>query len=270
MAADHVFAFTTAAAPPPPRRARSSSARSTAAAATPAPRSRTTSSSSTTGPAHPISLAGWSVQYASAAGTTWPVTPLTGSIPAGRNYLVKEAAGAGGTVDLPAPDATGTIAMSGTAGKVALVSTTTALAGACPTGATISRPRRLRPTANCFERRGPTAGPEQHHRRAAQRRRRHRHRQQRRRLHRRHPRPARVRATRRRPSPSTTPANGATGVALGATDRDHLQRAGERCRRLVHHQLRHERRPRRHASTGGPTSFTLDPTADFARTSRAR
>ena len=58
----------------------------------------------------PISLAGWSVQYASAAGTTWQVTPLTGSIPAGRNYLVQEAAGAGGTVDLPAPDATGTIA----------------------------------------------------------------------------------------------------------------------------------------------------------------
>ena len=29
-------------------------------------------------------LAGWSVQYASAAGPTWQVTPLTGSIPAGR------------------------------------------------------------------------------------------------------------------------------------------------------------------------------------------
>ena len=37
------------------------------------------------------------MQYASAAGTSWAVTPLTGSIPSGRNYLVQEAAGAGGT-----------------------------------------------------------------------------------------------------------------------------------------------------------------------------
>ncbi len=39
----------------------------------------------------------------------------------GQYYLVQEAAGAGGTVNLPTPDAIGTIAMSGTAGKVALV-----------------------------------------------------------------------------------------------------------------------------------------------------
>ena len=51
----------------------------------------------------PISLAGWSVQYAAAAGTTWQVTPLTGSIPAGTNYLVQEAAGAGGTTRCPRP-----------------------------------------------------------------------------------------------------------------------------------------------------------------------
>jgi uncharacterized protein len=83
---------------------------------------------------HSVSLTGWSVQYASSAGTTWQVTPLTGTIPAGRNYLVQEAAGAAGTIDLPAPDATGTIAMSATAGKVALVSNTTQLTVSCPTG----------------------------------------------------------------------------------------------------------------------------------------
>ncbi|HST63818.1 MAG TPA: lamin tail domain-containing protein, partial [Mycobacteriales bacterium] len=74
-----------------------------------------------------VDLTGWSVQYAAAAGTSYQVTPLTGSIPAGAHYLVQEAAGAGGTTPLPAPDATGSIAMSGTAGKVALVTTATAL-----------------------------------------------------------------------------------------------------------------------------------------------
>ena len=60
-----------------------------------------------------VSVAGWSVQYASSAGTSWAATPLTGMIPAGGYYLVQEAAGAGGTLALPTPDATGTIAMSG-------------------------------------------------------------------------------------------------------------------------------------------------------------
>ena len=68
-----------------------------------------------------VDVTGWSVQYASSAGTTWAVTTLSGSIAAGGHYLVQEAAGAGGTTPLPTPDATGSIAMSATAGKVALV-----------------------------------------------------------------------------------------------------------------------------------------------------
>src|SRR5262245_30375501 len=80
-----------------------------------------------------ISLAGWSVQYTSAAGTTWQATALTGSIPAGGYYLVQESQGAGGSVSLPTPDASGTIAMSANNGKVWLVTQTSLLAGACPT-----------------------------------------------------------------------------------------------------------------------------------------
>jgi hypothetical protein len=76
----------------------------------------------------PVDLTGWSVQYASAAGTSYQVTTLSGSIPAGGHYLVQEAAGTGGTTPLPTPDATGSIAMSATSGKVALVTTATALA----------------------------------------------------------------------------------------------------------------------------------------------
>lgn len=82
--------------------------------------------------AAPVSLSGWSVQYASATGSTWQVTPLSGSIAPGGHYLVQEAPGAGGTTPLPTPDATGTIPMSGTSGKVALVTTTAALV--CGTG----------------------------------------------------------------------------------------------------------------------------------------
>ena len=82
-----------------------------------------------------VSLDGWSVQYASSAGTTWQRTNLGGTIPAGGYYLVKQADGSNtAATPLPAPDATGTIPMSGTAGKVALVNHQTALSGACPTG----------------------------------------------------------------------------------------------------------------------------------------
>jgi predicted extracellular nuclease len=75
----------------------------------------------------PVPVGSWSVQYASAAGTTWQVTPLVGTIPPGAFYLVAEGGGGGGTTPLPAPDAPGSIAMSATNGKVALVTSATPL-----------------------------------------------------------------------------------------------------------------------------------------------
>src|SRR2546427_12721193 len=80
-----------------------------------------------------VSVDGWSVQYSSAAGTAWQVTPLNGSIPPGQYYLIQEGQGAGGTTNLPMPNATGAINMSATVGKVALASSITALSGGCPT-----------------------------------------------------------------------------------------------------------------------------------------
>ena len=74
-----------------------------------------------------VDLSGWSVQYASSTGTSWQVTPLSGRIAPGQLYLVQEAAGATPSTPLPTPDATGTIAMSGTNGKVALSSSASAL-----------------------------------------------------------------------------------------------------------------------------------------------
>ncbi len=76
-----------------------------------------------------ISLDGWSVQYASATGTSYSPTPLSGTIPPKGYYLVQEAQGAGGTVALPTPDAIGTLAMGGTAGKVVLSKATTGVSG---------------------------------------------------------------------------------------------------------------------------------------------
>src|ERR687888_582798 len=82
----------------------------------------------------PVSVTGWSVQYAATTGTTWQRTAINGTIAAGGYYLVQEAAGAGGTTNLPTPDATGTINMSATAGKVVLMSNNTTIASGtvCP------------------------------------------------------------------------------------------------------------------------------------------
>ncbi len=76
-----------------------------------------------------VNVTGWSVQYASATGTSWTKTDLSGTIQPGGYYLVQEAQGTGGSTPLPTPDATGTLAMSGTNGKVALASNATAITG---------------------------------------------------------------------------------------------------------------------------------------------
>lgn len=78
------------------------------------------------------SLAGWSVQYASStgptAGNTFLVTTLSGSIGPKQYYLVQLASGgANGNVLPVTPDASGTTNISATSGKLALVSSTTAL-----------------------------------------------------------------------------------------------------------------------------------------------
>ncbi|KWX02613.1 hypothetical protein TH66_12760 [Carbonactinospora thermoautotrophica] len=75
----------------------------------------------------PVSLSGWSVQYASASGTIWSVTALSGAIQPGRHYLVKLGSGGGGGAALPTPDATGSTNLSATSGKIALVTSTAKL-----------------------------------------------------------------------------------------------------------------------------------------------
>jgi hypothetical protein len=109
--------------------------------------------------ANPISLAGKSIQYAGATGTTWQVSPLTNvMLQPGQYYLVQQAMGAGGSVSLPTPDTTGTLSVSATAGKVALVNSTSALTGSCPTDGVIDFVG-FGSSANCFEGSGPSPAP---------------------------------------------------------------------------------------------------------------
>lgn len=72
----------------------------------------------------PIDLSGWSLQYASSQGMTWQVVPLSGVIAPDRIFPVA-AAGL-------QPDWTAPIQFGASAGKLALVSSTRALQGACP------------------------------------------------------------------------------------------------------------------------------------------
>ncbi len=106
-----------------------------------------------------VDITGWSVQYASVTGSTWQMTVLSGSIGSKGYFLIKQAGGAGGTTDLPAPDATGTLNLSGTAGKVALVSNNAALTGVCPATANVADLIGFGNTANCYEGAGPAPSP---------------------------------------------------------------------------------------------------------------
>ncbi|HZP48071.1 MAG TPA: DNA/RNA non-specific endonuclease [Vicinamibacterales bacterium] len=105
-----------------------------------------------------VTLANYTLQYSSNANTgAWTViATVNATIPAGGYLLIKEAGGANGAA-LPAADVTGTnFNMSQTNAKVALVSSTTAVSGACPTGGSVVDVVGYgTSTAACFEGTGP-------------------------------------------------------------------------------------------------------------------
>jgi hypothetical protein len=108
-----------------------------------------------------VSLSGWSIQYATGSGSSWSVTSLAGSIPAGGSYLVQFAGGTTGSA-LPAPDATGTTNLAATSGKIALVRSGTALtcgatAGSCSSTALVEDLVGYG-TASDYEGSGPAPG----------------------------------------------------------------------------------------------------------------
>ena len=106
-----------------------------------------------------IDVSTYSVQYSSKASVSGTlsgataITPLTGTIAPGHYYLIQEAAGAGGTTNLTSPDATGTINLSGTDGKVWLCNSTsgiTIVAGGCSSSGTTVDMIGFG-AANCYE-----------------------------------------------------------------------------------------------------------------------
>lgn len=113
-----------------------------------------------------VDVTGWSVQYNSAAGTgSFQVTAIcpTGPclIPPGGYFLVQEGGGVTG-VALPTPNASGTIAMSATVGRVALVNSTTAIAGTATCAQQLAASVDFVGyglTATCFEGNGPAPAP---------------------------------------------------------------------------------------------------------------
>jgi hypothetical protein len=83
-----------------------------------------------------VDLSGWTVQYATAAGTTWQTTALSGTIAPGRYYLVQLASNSDVGAVLPPAEAIGTSNLGATSGKIALVRGAAALtcgasAGSC-------------------------------------------------------------------------------------------------------------------------------------------
>lgn len=77
-----------------------------------------------------ITIGGWSVQYFSAAVTGEAsnvfVIPEGRFIPSGAHFLIKASAGAGGTQEITDQDATSTLQLGGTAGKIILYNTSAA------------------------------------------------------------------------------------------------------------------------------------------------
>ena len=86
-----------------------------------------------------VTLNGWSIQYGSATGAfsaanTKSIPDGTVILP-GKYFLIKCAAGTGGTQELPTPDFTTDLALGATNGKVALANASTPVTG--PTDATV-------------------------------------------------------------------------------------------------------------------------------------
>ncbi len=113
-----------------------------------------------------ISLDGWSLQYTSATGTGQfgsQKQDLSGSLAPGQYHLVQLSAGSTPSGALPSADTVGTLSLSATAGKVALVRSTTGLA--CNGGSSPCTPEQTAQiadlvgygTANYFE--GTAAAP---------------------------------------------------------------------------------------------------------------
>jgi uncharacterized protein (TIGR03437 family) len=87
--------------------------------------------------ADPINIGEWTIQYASASGSSWDRATLSGTIAPGQYYLIQLAQGNAGSTTLPTPDASSGLALSAASGKLALVNNSMTLSGTSPSGSQI-------------------------------------------------------------------------------------------------------------------------------------
>lgn len=107
----------------------------------------------------PVSLNGWSVQYASSTGSGWTVTALQGTVQASSYYLISLGTSGGFGAVLPVAQATNSgLNISASAGKVALVNGISALTVANPVGSNIIGDFVGFGGANAYEGSGPAPG----------------------------------------------------------------------------------------------------------------
>ena len=85
----------------------------------------------------PITIDGWTLQYAAATGSSWDRVFLSGRMEVGQRYLVSLYHGAQSTGSLPAADIQAGINLSAQEGKLAIVNNTINLQGSNPQGRTI-------------------------------------------------------------------------------------------------------------------------------------
>lgn len=110
-----------------------------------------------------VSLAGWSIQYATATGSSWLKVDLAGTIQPGGYRLVQFASGGTNGVPPPAPDiiagSSPVINLSSSSGKIVLVRSLVPLTTPCPVGEARGDLVGYGTTASCFDGIGPASAP---------------------------------------------------------------------------------------------------------------
>ncbi len=105
----------------------------------------------------PVPIEGWTIQYASASGSSWQSAGLSGIILPHQWFLICLPGGTSGGDPLPAADDSGSFAMSASSGKVALLDSAVHLSGSCPTSSHIVDFLGWG-SASCFKGSGPAPG----------------------------------------------------------------------------------------------------------------
>ncbi|NDD64357.1 MAG: lamin tail domain-containing protein, partial [Acidobacteria bacterium] len=105
-----------------------------------------------------IDLTGWSVQYATATGSSWSRVDLGGELPAGRYFLIRLGGGTSGAAP-PAPDQTASINLSSSGGKILLTRSSGSITTGCPVGEARADLVGYGNSADCFEGDAPASAP---------------------------------------------------------------------------------------------------------------